>query len=160
MDGWILLQTIFVTFFYHYYWLIIIVLQTAIQIFKKLISSYNWSLIMIINNNKFYFSDNALHRHRPRRYLPPYPTPPLPAGVTRPTLGLMMFHVNFQYSRVPCADSPSRRTSLTEDQLMQLFVRKGGKFRPSLMAIDEERALSDFPNLLPIGQAKVRNVLR
>lgn len=38
---------------------------------------------------------------------------------------------------------------------MQLFVRKGGKFRPSLMAIDEERALSDFPNLLPIGQAKV-----
>lgn len=110
---------------------------------------------MIINNNKFYFSDNALHRHRPRRDLPPYPTPPLPAGVTRPTLGLMMFHVNFQYSRVPCADSPSRRTSLTEDQLMQLFVRKGGKFRPSLMAIDEERALSDFPNLLPIGQAKV-----
>lgn len=119
------------------------------------------SIFWTINSGYVQDKDNALHRHRPRRYLPPYPTPPLPAGVTRPTLGLMMFHVNFQYSRVPCADSPSRRTSLTEDQLMQLFVRKGGKFRPSLMAIDEERALSDFPNLLPIGQAKdtyIKNV--
>lgn len=119
------------------------------------------SIFWTINSGYVQDKDNALHRHR--RYLHTYPSPPppLPSGVTRPTPGLMKFQFPFQYSHVPCTDSHSRRTSLTEDQLMQLFVREGGKFRPSLMAIDEERALSDFPNLLPIGQDKdtyIKNV--
>ncbi|XP_061192836.1 uncharacterized protein LOC133201050 [Saccostrea echinata] len=92
--------------------------------------------------------------HRDRRYLTPYPIPPLHTNIVKATSNRIGFVFPMQFSHVLCRQDRIRRNSFTREGLMELFVNNGGQFRPSLMATDEKSALSDFPNLLPIGQFK------
>ena len=112
---------------------------------------------MILKYQYILFSDHA--HPRLRRYLTPYPIPPLPPGsVTQiptdsPKSVGFAFPVHF--APVPCSPDRSKRTSLSQEHLMELLLKKGGSFRPSLMAIDKKSAHSSFPNLLPFAQDKV-----
>ncbi|XP_022343007.2 uncharacterized protein LOC111136443 [Crassostrea virginica] len=114
------------------------------------------TILLTTLSDKVNEQDNA--HPRLRRYLTPYPIPPLPPGsVTQiPTdspksLGFA-FPVHF--APVPCSPDRSKRTSLSQEHLMELLLKKGGSFRPSLMAIDKKSAHSSFPNLLPFAQDK------